>query len=139
MASFALVSTAVFLRDTEGVPIVALDIAGESGASCSDARVHQWVDTHLLVPRCVHTFDAFACVGAGPEKDFPASIHKEAYAFAQSHFMYKTVHASEAYGPQSEFQAITALDAGEVHVNACAGAFPLGGVTHVTTLVEDSC
>jgi adenosine deaminase len=49
---------------------------------------------------------------AGPEADFPGSLHKEAYSFAHKHFLHKTVHASEAYGPQSVFQAITDLHAG---------------------------
>lgn len=44
---------------------------------------------------------------AGEEAGYPASYHTEAYQFAHSHFMRKTVHAGEAYGPESIFDAIT--------------------------------
>ncbi len=44
---------------------------------------------------------------AGEESGFPASYHRDAYQYAHSNFMAKTVHAGEAYGPESIFQAIT--------------------------------
>lgn len=44
---------------------------------------------------------------AGEEKGYPANAHHEAFAFTQNHFLKKTVHAGEAYGPPSIFQAIT--------------------------------
>jgi adenosine deaminase len=44
---------------------------------------------------------------AGEEAGYPASYHTKAYNYAHSHFMRKTVHAGEAYGPESIFQAIT--------------------------------
>ena len=44
---------------------------------------------------------------AGAEAGFPAIDHKEAYQYAHVHFLKKTVHAGEAYGPESIFQAIT--------------------------------
>jgi adenosine deaminase len=44
---------------------------------------------------------------AGEEKGYPANAHREAFFFAQNHFLKKTVHAGEAYGPPSIFQAIT--------------------------------
>lgn len=44
---------------------------------------------------------------AGEEPGFPAKDHLEAYAYAHRHFLKKTVHAGEAYGPPSIFQAIT--------------------------------
>ena len=44
---------------------------------------------------------------AGAEDGFPAEEHKEAYQLAHKHFMSKTVHAGESYGPESIFQAIT--------------------------------
>ncbi len=43
---------------------------------------------------------------AGEEKGWPAGAHWEAFHFAQQHFLKKTVHAGEAYGPTSIFQAI---------------------------------
>lgn len=44
---------------------------------------------------------------AGQERGFPASDHREAYALVHQHFLGKTVHAGEDYGPESIFQAIT--------------------------------
>jgi adenosine deaminase len=44
---------------------------------------------------------------AGEEAGYPAAYHKEAYSYAHCHFLKKTVHAGEAYGPESIFQAIT--------------------------------
>ena len=51
---------------------------------------------------------------AGEEAGFPAGTHAEAFAYAHKHFMNKTVHAGEAYGPESIFQAITDLHADRV-------------------------
>lgn len=51
---------------------------------------------------------------AGAEEGHPASDHAEAYHFVQRHFLKKTVHAGEAYGPESIFQAITRLDADRI-------------------------
>jgi adenosine deaminase len=48
---------------------------------------------------------------AGAEAGFPAEDHIQAYALAHKNFMNKTVHAGEAYGPESIFQAITDLHA----------------------------
>ncbi|MBW2699315.1 MAG: adenosine deaminase family protein [Deltaproteobacteria bacterium] len=48
---------------------------------------------------------------AGPEKGYPPIHHREAYLTAQRHFLRKTVHAGEAYGPESIYQAITELHA----------------------------
>ncbi|MFH1874258.1 MAG: adenosine deaminase family protein [Pseudomonadota bacterium] len=44
---------------------------------------------------------------AGAEKGYPAEAHRHAYELAHKHFFKKTVHAGEAYGPASIFQAIT--------------------------------
>lgn len=49
---------------------------------------------------------------AGEEAGYPAVYHKKAYEYAHSNFLRKTVHAGEAYGPESIFQAIT-----ECHAN----------------------
>jgi adenosine deaminase len=51
---------------------------------------------------------------AGPEAGYPPDDHIEAYALAHRNFMKKTVHAGEAYGPESIFQAITALHADRI-------------------------
>jgi len=44
---------------------------------------------------------------AGAEKGYPAEDYKKAYDLAHKNFFKKTVHAGEAYGPESIFQAIT--------------------------------
>ncbi|MDZ8119159.1 adenosine deaminase family protein [Pontiella agarivorans] len=49
---------------------------------------------------------------AGEEAGYPAAHHLEAFDYAHKHFLRKTVHAGEAYGPESIFQAIT-----ECHAN----------------------
>ncbi len=44
---------------------------------------------------------------AGEEAGYPAIHHKAAFQHAHRNFLRKTVHAGEAYGPESIFQAIT--------------------------------
>jgi len=44
---------------------------------------------------------------AGEEAGYPAVHHKAAFQCAHSNFLRKTVHAGEAYGPESISQAIT--------------------------------
>jgi len=44
---------------------------------------------------------------AGAEKGNPAKDHRAAFQYAHQNFLAKTVHAGEAYGPSSIFQAIT--------------------------------
>ncbi|MCE9616222.1 MAG: adenosine deaminase family protein [Lentisphaerae bacterium] len=44
---------------------------------------------------------------AGEEAGYPAAAHSAAYQYAHENFLKKTVHAGEAYGPESIFQAIT--------------------------------
>ncbi len=51
---------------------------------------------------------------AGEEAGFPAEIHQAAYQYAHDHFIKKTVHAGEAYGPESIFQAITRCHANRI-------------------------
>jgi adenosine deaminase len=51
---------------------------------------------------------------AGAEAGHPAEDHAEAYQHAHKHFLMKTVHAGEAYGPESIFQAITDLYADRI-------------------------
>ncbi len=51
---------------------------------------------------------------AGAEAGHPARDHTAAYEFAHKHFIKKTVHAGEAYGPESIFQAITKLHADRI-------------------------
>mmetsp|Transcript_29374 Transcript_29374/g.68117 ORF Transcript_29374/g.68117 Transcript_29374/m.68117 type:complete len:435 (+) Transcript_29374:29-1333(+) len=51
---------------------------------------------------------------AGPEHGFPAETHREAYEYVHKHFLKKTVHAGEAYGPDSIYQALTDLHADRI-------------------------
>ena len=51
---------------------------------------------------------------AGEEKGWPANAHRKAFEFAHQHFLMKTVHAGEAYGPSSIFQAITQCHADRI-------------------------
>jgi len=51
---------------------------------------------------------------AGAEAGNPPSDHVAAFAFAHRNFLKKTVHAGEAYGPESIFQAITRLNADRI-------------------------
>lgn len=44
---------------------------------------------------------------AGQERGFPAKDHMAAFQLVHDHFLGKTVHAGEDYGPESIFQAIT--------------------------------
>jgi adenosine deaminase len=48
---------------------------------------------------------------AGAESGYPASDHRVAFDLAHQSFLNKTVHAGEAYGPESIFLAITDLHA----------------------------
>jgi adenosine deaminase len=48
---------------------------------------------------------------AGQEDGFPAEDYQAAYDYVHRNFMHKTVHAGEAYGAESIFQAITDLHA----------------------------
>lgn len=51
---------------------------------------------------------------AGMEAGYPAENHVQAYQHAHKNFLKKTVHAGEAYGPESIFQAITDLHADRI-------------------------
>jgi adenosine deaminase len=51
---------------------------------------------------------------AGEEAGYPAGDHAAAFHYAHKNFMKKTVHAGEAYGPESIFQAITDLHADRI-------------------------
>ncbi len=51
---------------------------------------------------------------AGAESGFPAKNHWESFQYVHENFMHKTVHAGEAHGPESIFQAITELHADRI-------------------------
>lgn len=112
-----------------GIIVCALR-AFDSGSSEYYSRFY---DVHRFTPR-KHIFalasmelaraaikyrdeDGIPIVGfdlAGQEKGYPAIDHLEAYTYAQRNFLKKTVHAGEAYGPESIFQAITELNADRI-------------------------
>jgi adenosine deaminase len=51
---------------------------------------------------------------AGQEDGYPAHDHERAYAWVHRNFLRKTVHAGEAYGPESIYEAITNLHADRI-------------------------
>lgn len=51
---------------------------------------------------------------AGEEAGYPAERYEDAFRYAQEHFLKKTVHAGEAYGPESIYQAVSVLDADRI-------------------------
>jgi adenosine deaminase len=51
---------------------------------------------------------------AGAEAGNPAVDHREAFLVAHRNFLQKTVHAGEAYGPESIFQALTECHADRI-------------------------
>jgi adenosine deaminase len=75
----------------------------------SQTLVREVVDARDRLGIPVVAFDL-----AGAEAGHPASDHVEAYDLAHRHFLKKTVHAGEAYGPESIFQAITLLHADRI-------------------------
>jgi adenosine deaminase len=76
-------------------------------ASLELAREAVWARDEAGIP--VVGFDL-----AGQEDGYPADDHREAYAFAHANFLCKTVHAGEAYGAESIFQAISELHADRI-------------------------
>lgn len=70
--------------------------------------------SYELAKACVHIRDKYAIPIvaldiAGAEAGNPPNHHKRAYHFAHQNFMYATVHAGEAYGAESIYQAVTEL------------------------------
>ena len=77
---------------------------------------------------------------AGREKGYPPIHHREAYIMAQRNYISKTVHAGEAYGPESIFQAITELGADRIgHATSLfnAGLISDPAVTDKQMYVDD--
>ena len=70
---------------------------------------------------------------AGQEDGYPAEDFVEAYDFVHSNFMHKTVHAGEAYGAESIFQAIS-----DLHADRLGHCYYLFDADKVTDpLIED--
>lgn len=64
-----------------------------------------------LRARDVHGVPVVGFDLAGEEAGYPAKHHFDAYQEAHRHFMRKTVHAGEAYGAESIYEAITRCNA----------------------------
>jgi len=64
--------------------------------------------------RDAHGYQVVGFDLAGEEAGYPPGAHKQAYDYAHRHFLKRTVHAGEAYGPESIFQAITDLHADRI-------------------------
>ena len=87
---------------------------------------HLSPDNYLRTAEMAVAFKNRGVVGfdlAGAEKDFPAKYHKDSFNLILNNNINCTIHAGEAYGPESISQAI----------HFC-GAHRLG---HGTRLVED--
>ena len=65
---------------------------------------------------------------AGQEYGYPAHDHFKAYRHAHRNFLRKTVHAGEAYGPESIFEAIT-----DLHTDRIGHGFYLFDTDKITT------
>ncbi|MFH1654023.1 MAG: adenosine deaminase family protein [Pseudomonadota bacterium] len=61
----------------------------------------------LIEARDQHGIHVIGFDIAGAEAGYPAEYFREAFDVAHRHFLKKTVHAGEAYGPASIFQALT--------------------------------
>jgi adenosine deaminase len=81
--------------------------------SSSDAEIAAYASLELARQVClVRDEDGIPVSGfdlAGREDGYPAWRHREAYDWCHRSFLKKTVHAGEAYGAESIFQAITEL------------------------------
>ncbi len=69
---------------------------------------------------------------AGAEAGHPARDHRDAFQYAHSNFLAKTVHAGEAYGATSIFQAIT-----ECHADRIGHGFYLFDESRVADNIAD--
>jgi len=86
-----------FSTEDELIPMASLELAKAT------VKLRETSDIQIVA------FDL-----AGSEYGYPARAHQEAYDHVHSRFMKKTVHAGEAYGPESIFQAITKLHADRI-------------------------
>ncbi len=82
---------------------------GEVHAAAALALARDAVDARDRLGLPIVGFDL-----AGAEAGHPASGYVAAYAFAHRHFLKRTVHAGEAYGAESIYQAITRLHADRI-------------------------
>jgi len=93
------------LSDTQIIQKASVELA----RATAELRAGQRQDSKTGAATQVVGFDI-----AGAENGFPASQFAEAYALAGRAFLGKTVHAGEAYGAESIFQAVTKLHASRI-------------------------
>jgi len=89
----------------------------EVHSSSPSARVNALASYELVLAMIKVRDKGLPLVGfdlAGAEAGYPAGEHRDAYALAHRNFFKKTVHAGEAYGAESIFQAITELYADRI-------------------------
>ncbi len=96
-----------YYRDLFGVMPYAADKSVFASASLELARAAVALRDEENIP--IVGFDL-----AGAEAGNPAEDHREAFMVAHRHFLQKTVHAGEAYGPESIFQALTDCHANRI-------------------------
>jgi adenosine deaminase len=75
------------------------------------SRVYQLASVALvhaaIAARDKHGLSVVGIDIAGQEAGFPAAEHQRTFELAHKNWLGKTVHAGEAWGPESVFQAIT--------------------------------
>lgn len=89
----------------------------EVHSNSSSSRVNALASYELVLAMVKMRDNGLPIVGfdlAGAEAGYPAGEHRDAYALAHKNFFKKTVHAGEAYGAESIFQAITELHADRI-------------------------
>lgn len=83
-----------------------IDLLARSAALEVAGKAVEWRDEYGIP---VVGFDL-----AGPERGYPASHFREAYALVRGHCLWATVHAGEAYSAESIAQAVLFLNARRV-------------------------
>jgi adenosine deaminase len=100
----AMPALSPYFQDVFRVHAYSSDHAVGSMTSLEMARAAVDIRDRLGIP--ITGFDL-----AGAEAGYPAVEHRDAFDYCHKNFLKKTVHAGEAYGPESIFQAITDLHA----------------------------
>ena len=114
--NYGIIACAMRAFDSRYSPYYSQFIQALKYTKLKDAQAHAALE---LSRACVQLRDekGLPIVGidlAGQEEGFPAINFKKAYGHAHKNFMHKTVHAGEAYGAESIFQAITDLYADRI-------------------------
>lgn len=112
-----------------GIIVCAMRAFSKEGSPYYRSLLERQQDCHLkdvystaseeLIQDCIEIRDrvGIPLVGldlAGPEAGYPSSTHRKAMQFAHQQKMKVTIHAGEAYGPESVHQAVRDLEADRV-------------------------